>query len=176
VEVAPHDLPVQLAARGVEMRDYEEEVVFDDGARLSLYGNSVPLYDREGRVRGAISAFVDITERKRAEEAIKEADHRKDEFLAMLAHELRNPLAPIRNAVQMLQRLGPPDPKLRWARDVIDRQAGHLARIVDDLLDLSRITQGKIALRKEKLELMNIIGRAVETSRPLIDARKHQWL
>jgi CheY-like chemotaxis protein/nitrogen-specific signal transduction histidine kinase len=120
-----------------------------------------------------VAVVIDIDDRRKAEEALKEADRRKDEFLAMLAHELRNPLAPIRNAVQALRRLGSPDPQLQWIREVIDRQAEHLARLVDDLLDVSRITQGKIALRQERLELMAVIARALETSRPNIDARKH---
>lgn len=115
-----------------------------------------------------------VLERKWAEEALKEADRRKDEFLAMLAHELRNPLAPIRSAIGVLQRLGPPDPTLQWARNVIERQSGHLTRLVDDLLDVSRITQGKIALQKEPIDLIAVIGRAVEASRPMIDARKQQ--
>jgi CheY-like chemotaxis protein/anti-sigma regulatory factor (Ser/Thr protein kinase) len=92
----------------------------------------------------------------------------------MLAHELRNPLAPIRNAAQLLKRLGPPAPELQWARDVIERQAGHLGRLVDDLLDVSRITQGKITLRKEKLDLVQVIGGALEASRPLIEERRHR--
>jgi signal transduction histidine kinase len=110
----------------------------------------------------------------RAEEELKQASLRKDEFLAMLAHELRNPLAPILSAVELLRRNGPADPNLQQAGNVIVRQAHHLTRLVDDLLDTARITQGKITLRKEKLELMNIIGRAVETSRPYIESHGHQ--
>ena len=82
--------------------------------------------------------------------ALRESDRRKDEFLAMLAHELRNPLAPIRNAVQILRVKGPAVPELQWARDVIDRQVQQMTRLVDDLLDVSRITRGKIELRKEQ--------------------------
>lgn len=122
----------------------------------------------------AHSLQAEIAERKQAEEALRQANQRKDEFLAMLAHELRNPLAPIRNAVALLRRLSPPEPQLQQAREVIDRQVQHLTRLVDDLLDTARITQGKIALRREKLELMNVIGRALEMSRPLIEARGHQ--
>src|SRR5262249_14446049 len=117
--------------------------------------------------------LLDVTDRKRAEEALREADRRKDDFLAMLAHELRNPLAPISNAVQIMRLLGPVDPKLERVREMIDRQVSHLARLVDDLLDVSRITRGKIELHKEPVELAAIVARAVETSRPLIDARKH---
>jgi two-component system CheB/CheR fusion protein len=106
--------------------------------------------------------------------ALREADRHKDEFLAMLAHELRNPLAPIRNAARALKMLGPPDPQLQKLRNMIDRQVTHMSRLVDDLLDVSRITRNKIELHKERLELMTAVGRAVETSRPLIDSRKHR--
>ena len=111
--------------------------------------------------------------RKRAEQALREADRRKDEFLAMLAHELRNPLAPIRNAAQVLKLVGDGDAKQRWAREVIERQTQHLTRLVDDLLDVSRITQGKVKLAREPLDLSAVVQRAVEASRPLIDARRH---
>ena len=92
----------------------------------------------------------------------------------MLAHELRNPLAPIRNAVEILRKLGLEDADLQWANDVIIRQVEQLVRLVDDLLDISRITGGKIQLRKEPIDLAAAVARAVETSRPLIDARKHE--
>ena len=91
--------------------------------------------------------------RAQAEESLQDANRRKDEFLAMLSHELRNPLAPIRNAVEVIRRLAPPDPKLTMARDVVDRQVTLLARLVEELLDVSRISQGKIALKKEPVEL-----------------------
>jgi signal transduction histidine kinase len=122
----------------------------------------------------AYSLQAEIAERRRAEEELKQAGRRKDEFLAMLAHELRNPLAPILSAVELMRRNGSADPNLLQARNVIERQAQHLTRLVDDLLDAARITQGKITLHKEKLELMNIIGRAVETSRPFIESHGHQ--
>jgi signal transduction histidine kinase/DNA-binding response OmpR family regulator len=104
---------------------------------------------------------------------IHENDQRKNEFLAMLAHELRNPLAPIRNAVYILRKLGLNDTKLQWANDIIARQVEQMVRLVDDLLDISRITEGKIQLRREPVDVGSIVDRAVEISRPLIDARKH---
>lgn len=116
-----------------------------------------------GRLQG------EITERRRAEEA----DRHKDEFLATLAHELRNPLAPIRNSLEVLQRLELEEPKLDWARTAIDRQVRQLTRLVDDLLDVSRIARGKISLQKAPLELTIIVERAIETSRPVIEARRH---
>jgi signal transduction histidine kinase len=119
-------------------------------------------------------ALAEMIERRRAEEALKEADHRKDEFLAMLAHELRNPLAPIRNAMEIFRLKGAlADPELQWAREVVERQVQQLTRLVDDLLDISRISRGKINLLIEPTDLAAVVARAVEISRPLIDARKH---
>ncbi len=105
---------------------------------------------------------------------VQENDRRKNEFLAMLAHELRNPLAPIRSAVEILQLLEIEDENLVWASEVISRQVYHLVRLVDDLLDISRISGGKIQLRTELIDARSVVARAVETSRPLIDARKHE--
>jgi signal transduction histidine kinase len=104
---------------------------------------------------------------------LREADRRKDEFLALLAHELRNPLAPVRNAVSIMHLKGSLDPDLQWCRDVIERQANQLTRLVDDLLDVSRITQGKIKLRLEPVDLADVVRAAVEMSRPVIDAQHH---
>ncbi len=108
--------------------------------------------------------------------ALRDTDRRKDEFLAMLAHELRNPLSPIRNAVEIFRAKGPPIPELEWARDVIDRQTEQMTRLIDDLLDVSRITTGKIELRKQRVELASVVDNAVESSRPLIDSRGHKLI
>jgi PAS domain S-box-containing protein len=116
---------------------------------------------------------VDVTERLAMEETLREADRRKDEFLAMLAHELRNPLAPIRNAVHVMRLLGTPNAEMAWARDVVDRQAQYLTRLVDDLLDVARIARGKVWLYRERVDLAAAIARAVETARPTIEARRH---
>ena len=116
----------------------------------------------------------EVAERSRVEQALKAADRHKDEFLAMLAHELRNPLAPILNAVQLIRRKPLTDPQLLWSREVIERQLGHLTRLVDDLLDVSRITRGKINLSREAVEVADLIARAVETVQPLIVERGHQ--
>jgi PAS domain S-box-containing protein len=116
----------------------------------------------------------DITERKRAEEALRQADRRKDEFLAMLAHELRNPMAPMRTGIEIMQKINVADPQLCAIRDMLSRQVHQLGRLVDDLLDVSRITRGKVQLRKESLELATAVARAVEISRPVIDARRHR--
>ena len=115
---------------------------------------------------GASAIARDISERRRSER-LAEADRRKDEFLAMLAHELRNPLAPIPNAIQVLEDFSPADADLQWARDVIERQVQHLTRLVDDLLDVSRISRGKINLKKECIKLAHVVADAVEIARPL---------
>ncbi len=116
---------------------------------------------------------AEVTERARIERQLKAADRHKDEFLAMLAHELRNPLAPIRNAVQIMHRKPLEDPQLIWTRDVIERQLGSLTRLVDDLLDVSRITRGKINVSHEPLEVGTTIARAVETVQPLMTEKGH---
>jgi signal transduction histidine kinase/DNA-binding response OmpR family regulator len=110
---------------------------------------------------------------KEAEEKLKEASRRKDEFLAMLSHELRNPLAPIRNAAEVMRRIAPADAGIAWAREVVERQVTHLAQLVDDLLDVSRITQGKIALKKEAIELGKVIQHSVDTARSLMESKRH---
>jgi signal transduction histidine kinase len=116
----------------------------------------------------------EVAERARAEAALKEADRHKDEFLAVLAHELRNPLAPIRNAVEIMRRSALTDPQLSWSRDVIERQVKHLTRLVDDLLDVSRITRGNINLSREPVPVATIVARAIETIQPLIAEQRHE--
>jgi PAS domain S-box-containing protein len=142
-----------------------------DGSRFFASGTLTPVRAGDGPLLGFTKVTRDITERKRAEEALKDADRRKDEFLAMLAHELRNPLAPISNALHLV-RLHGADPQ--QALEMIERQVEHMVRLVDDLLDVSRITRGKIELRRERVDLAAVAVRAVEGSRPLIDARRHR--
>lgn len=116
---------------------------------------------------------IDITDRMRAEEALKAADRRKNEFLATLAHELRNPLAPIRNALELMRRAGEDIALMDTARSMMERQLGQMVRLIDDLLDISRITMGRLQLRKGQLELSAVIRTAVETVRPLIESLSH---
>lgn len=113
-------------------------------------------------------------ELERMQSQLRDADRRKDEFLATLAHELRNPLAPVQNAVGLLQSPEASENDIQLAREIIDRQVKHLSRLVDDLLDVSRITSGKLVLRKERLSLETVLSTAIESSQPLIDARKHE--
>jgi PAS domain S-box-containing protein len=115
----------------------------------------------------------EIAERKRMEQALRETDRHKDEFLAMLAHELRNPLAPIRHALHVLKKQGHTDPTLEWGHALVDRQVTHMARLLDDLLDVARIIQNKIRLKMERCDLNGIITHAVEDCLPLIEERKH---
>jgi PAS domain S-box-containing protein len=130
------------------------------------------LVDHAGH-RHVVGICLDVTTRREAEEALKGVNQRKDEFLAMLAHELRNPLAPIRNAAQLLNVHSSGRPEIEWARAVIERQTQHLVRLVDDLLDVSRMVRGQITLQKKPVELAEVVQAAVETSRPLIRRRKH---
>jgi PAS domain S-box-containing protein len=148
-------------------------IVRADGAIRWLAGVGRALRDGDGRLKRMIGVNFDITERKRAEEALRQANRRKDDFLATLGHELRNPLAPIRNACELLKLKGPADPAVQSAGDMIERQVSHLVRLVDDLLEASRITRGKLALRRESLELSSAIEQAVELARFAIDEAGH---
>ena len=118
--------------------------------------------------------FSDITQRKQVEQALREADARKDEFLATLAHELRNPLAPISNGLAILRRAEPGSPVGARARELMERQLAHLVRLVDDLLDVSRVSSGKVELRRATVALAAVVESALETSRPLLEAARHR--
>ena len=125
----------------------------------------------QGRPLYLVTHIQDITERKRAEAQLREASRRKDEFLATLAHELRNPLAPIRTGAFLLAKRGAPDPDTARLYELISRQSAHMARLVDDLLDVARIEGGKVELRKERLDLASTLAGALEACRPLLEAR-----
>jgi len=135
-----------------------------------------PLLAADGRVAGVFVEGSDVTDRKRAEEALRAADRRKDEFLATLAHELRNPLAPIRHAARISKMPRATEAQMKWSQDVIDRQVEHMARLLDDLLEVSRITRGKLDLRTERLVLKDSLIAAVETTRPLVETRGHRLM
>jgi PAS domain S-box-containing protein len=177
--IHPEDLAAVAAAFSVaearrEPCRIEYRLRGEDGEYRWVLDTAQPRLDERGEFLGYIGSLIDITERRRAEEALRESARRKDEFLAMLAHELRNPLAPIRNAAQVLKLLGPPEVDQRWALGVIERQTQHLMRLVDDLLDVSRITQGKIALRREPVDLALVVQHAVEECRAAIDERRQR--
>jgi two-component system CheB/CheR fusion protein len=151
-----------------------------DGRWLHVEDRAVLVPGEDGGLAKMHGCTVDISHLKQAEEAmrrlnteLREADRRKDEFVATLARELRNPLAPIRNAVRLLQQKGPADPDLAWGRAVIDRQVDYMTRLLEDLLDMSRIAQGKLELRRSMVLLSGVLDSAIEASRPAIEAAGH---
>jgi PAS domain S-box-containing protein len=151
-----------------------------DGTRGVCETVVKPLANARGDIYGAVCVNRDITARRRAEQQLQRlnlelsrADRRKDEFLATLAHELRNPLAPMRNVLEILRQKEFTDPQLNWSRDVFDRQLQHMTHLVDDLLEISRITQGKLELRKQRLELARAMQSAMEAARPTVQASAH---
>jgi PAS domain S-box-containing protein len=145
-----------------------------DGAWRWLQSYASPRFSPDGDFLGLVGSSPDITEMVEAADALRDADRRKDEFLATLAHEMRNPLAPIRQAAQISRSPYATDAQIKWSREVIERQVQHMSRLLDDLLDVSRITRGKLALRRENVELAAVVDTAVETARPLIEARRHR--
>jgi PAS domain S-box-containing protein len=165
-----------------------------DGGEVAIENCAAPIRDSNGEVSGAVMVFHDVTARRRveadserlykaaqieianresAEAALRDADRRKDEFLATLAHELRNPLAPIRQAALISKALGATEAQKRWSHDVIARQVQHMSLLLDDLLDISRVTRGRLALRMQPTDLASVIEAAVETARPAIDGKRH---
>jgi PAS domain S-box-containing protein len=151
-----------------------------DGSRGICETVVKPLANSRGDIYGAVCVNRDITGHRRAEQQLQrlnlelsKADRRKDEFLATLAHELRNPLAPMRNVLEILRLKDFADPQLSWSRDVFDRQLQHMTHLVDDLLEVSRITQGKLELRKQRLELARAMQSAMEAARPTMQASSH---
>ena len=147
-----------------------------DPLRLALYTLScLIIIGFGGGMRSARRRLErEVSERRRLEEKLREADKRKDLFLATVAHELKHPLAPIRNVLEVLELKDMPDRELRWGRGVMDRQVKHLARLIDDLLDVSRIVRGGMELRREPLPVSRILTDAVELCRPLVDAQRHE--
>ncbi len=173
------DLDTRLPARELETAlshgRAEEEGwrVRRDGSVFWANVVIAPVYDATGQLRGFAKVTRDMTERRRLHE-LESSSKRMSEFLAMLAHELRNPLAPIRNAVTILQLEPSPSPMVRSSRDMIDRQLSHMTRLVDDLLDVGRLTTGKIRFKAEPVSYAQVVARSVEAVRPLIDARRHR--
>ena len=175
--------PMIAVLKGEITQANEVEFVLErpDGSRITVMANIVPLKDGEGAITGAINCFYDNTERSRLERQTREQaedlieQHRqKDEFLAMLSHELRNPLAPLTSAVELLGRQQNQDPVYSQACRVIERQVRQMKHLIDDLLEVSRITSGNVRLRKEPVRVADIVERALETTQPLIFKRRHQ--
>jgi signal transduction histidine kinase/ActR/RegA family two-component response regulator len=162
-----HSLRVETVGNAVSLG-----VFFFSGILVSLLCESLH------RTRRRLEAEQEnlrhsVALQRKMQDALTESDRRKDEFLATLAHELRNPLAPVRNAIHILRARMPPTPELHWARDVIDRQVTQMTRLIDDLMDVARITRGTFELRMDRAALDEVIRVAVETSRPVIDASRH---
>ncbi len=167
----------------VEGRQYDAEyrVIWPDGSVHWIQTRGKFFFDDAGRPLRLIGVDIDVTERRQMEEslrrqteALREADRRKDDFLAILAHELRNPLAPLRNAVQILALRGDDSAVVAQTNELMDRQIQQMVRLVDDLLEVSRIGQGKISLQKAPVDLAEVVATAVETSRPMIESHHHK--
>jgi PAS domain S-box-containing protein len=167
-------LILERLGRGERIEHFETVRVAKDGRRIDVSLTISPVRDRSGRVVGASKVARDISERKRMEEKLREADRRKDEFIAMLGHELRNPLAPIRNVAALLRRTTAEDSASAELCLMLERQVQQMTRLLDDLLDVNRITRGKIRFRRELLDLATVVRHAVEASGPLIDRHRHR--
>jgi two-component system CheB/CheR fusion protein len=180
----PHEVcPMAEVVSGkiTEVRDAEVLIERPNGSRITVIVNIRPLKNRQGEIRGAINCFYDITERKQAEERLREyaakltdTDRRKDEFLAMLAHELRNPLSPIAHAVHLLRDSHGADPASIKLYQMIGRQTQRLTRLVDELLDVARISQDLIAIKREPMDLVILVRQAAEASRLRIEQGQHE--
>lgn len=174
----PDDLPSFMKIREDAIRHHrafthEFRILRPDGTIAWLGHLGQAEYDSEGQPVRSFGVAFDITKRKRAELALHDADRMKDNFIATLAHELRNPLAPIRNAVNLLRQAAHLDPQVAWSQEVIDRQVGQMTHLLDDLLDVSRMTRGQFHLRREPLDLARVIASAIEIAQPLIGAAGH---
>lgn len=169
------DMPKILGRirRGERVEHYQTKRRRKDGTIIDVSLTVSPIRDAEGNIVGASKIGRDITREKLAEVERLEADKRKDEFLAMLAHELRNPLSAISGAARLFGTLET-EAELEWAKEVVLRQVRHLARLIDDLLDVSRISRGRIVLRKEPVDLATVVRRAVDVVRSLLEAHGHE--
>ncbi len=157
-----------------EQWDIEHRFRGVDGQWHPILARGVPVRNEQGKITAWAGINLDISRQKHVEHELREADRRKDEFLATLAHELRNPLAPIRNSLEIL-KMPRIDPSVaRQTREMMERQVHHMVRLVDDLIDVSRVMRGKIELRTERVELTSVIARAIETAQPLIDSHGHR--
>jgi PAS domain S-box-containing protein len=145
-----------------------------DGSERNVDDSAAPIHDRDGQIAGCVLVFRDVTQRRGIEKTLRDADRRKDEFLATLAHELRNPLAPIRNAVELLRHAGDNPAAMEEVRRIMDRQVGQMVRLIDDLLEISRVTSGKLTLHKQRVKLAAVVQSAVEETRSLIHESGHE--
>jgi PAS domain S-box-containing protein len=163
---------IEAAVQGEILRGVHGRLSRVDGTTVDVLVSAGPLTDPEANVIGCIVTMTDISVQKRAEEALRESDRHKDDFLAMLSHELRNPLAPIQNSIYLLARAAPGSEQARRACEVMQRQTHHLTRLVDDLLDLTRISRGKIELKRETVDAREVVRRTCEDHRAAYDQRR----
>jgi PAS domain S-box-containing protein len=164
---------IERVRQGAVIDNYDTVRIAKDGRRIPVAISVSPIRDTAGKISGVSAIIRDNSERKRWEEEQRHASQRKDEFLATLAHELRNPLAPIRHSLDLMRLSGPKDAMTMHTLDTMDRQVGHLVRLVDDLLDVSRITSGRVEIRREPVAIKDIVASAVETSLPLLENHGH---
>ena len=174
--VAGGEWPLALALRGETSEPHLIEIETFDAARQRriVVCSAAPVRRSDGAIDAAVVVLLDMTERLRAEAALREADRRKDEFLAMLAHELRNPLAPIMAAAELLAQDGVAPASVGQASGIIARQARHLTGLIDDLLDVSRVTRGLVAVDRGRVEVGAVVGEALEQVQPLLASRRHR--
>ncbi|MGI5864296.1 MAG: substrate-binding domain-containing protein [Myxococcales bacterium] len=165
---APEGFLAGVRAAYAGVQEVADEVTLADGRIFERH--SAPMSGPDGEYRGRVWHYRDISARKMAEEGLKEADRRKDEFLAVLSHELRNPLAPIRTSLYVLERADPGSESAKRAMTVIERQVTQLARLVDDLLDVTRITKGRLQVRRERIDLRELVQSAADDHRPIFIA------
>jgi PAS domain S-box-containing protein len=152
----------------------EIQIERPNGSRTTVLTYARPIHDEDGVVVGAVSMMVDITQQKHVEQQLRRADRAKDQFLAMLAHELRNPLAPMHNALQIMRLASDDASAVEQARGTIERQLQHLTRVVDDMIDVSRVTRNTLTLRRERVDLATVVRQALETCEPLFKAMQHE--
>ncbi len=170
----PAELPMQqVAARGRSLLNQELEVVREDGSSVKLLGNVAPLFDEDGCSRGCVGIFADLTERIRMEDELRRNSQAKDALLSMLGHELRNPLAAIAGSAELISLIRPEDANYQQSLAILKRHIGQLAQLIDRMLDLTRLTSGKVRLKLETLDLRDPLRAAIDAVQPLIRERQH---
>jgi PAS domain S-box-containing protein len=176
--IHPDDMPELSAAWDRSLAagspyEVEHRLLHHSGQYRWVLNRALPVTGEHGTIVRWMGALTDIHDKKRGEEELKAAARRKDEFLAMLAHELRNPLAPISSAAQLLVHAAADEQRVRQSSEIIVRQVRHLTGLVDDLLDVSRVTRGLVELQRERVDLKSVLASALEQARPLVEARRH---
>ena len=173
--IPPEDLPLNRAARGIPVTADQVDFILEDGSMLRALVSARALVGMNGEPRGAVAALVDVTELKASADALREADRLKTEFLATLSHELRNPLAPILTGLEVMRLAGDRE-TLERTRATVERQSMQLVRIVDDLLDIARITRGRLELRRREITLADVVDQAADAMTPAMKQHGHTFV